>query len=383
MSISVIALATDSARRRAMQQAVEAAGLSCKAADEYSPEAASLGDAVFVDLDGDQEQALRLVEKVSTSSGTTVIVCSSREDSQLVVKAMRAGAREFLSFPPDGDQLREALSRATKTREEAGESVKARSQVILFWGAKGGVGATTLAANFAIALREESGKPVALADLNFYLGDIANALGIEQKFSIRDALASLDRLDGEFLDALMAQHASGVSVLAGPDAFGAGPAIGNGEFKSLMQVLRQRFPYIVLDAGPASAHAMKSAFECSQRVFLVASGDVPTVRNAQRFIGQIHLMNGHGPKLDLVLNRVRSRDQLDDAQISRTLDTPVAWRIPNDYSRVQEALNRGVPLAETRSPVLAPLRAMAREVCGKPPVTSSNPWGFLIGSKRG
>jgi pilus assembly protein CpaE len=366
-----------------MQRAVETAGLSCKATDGYPAEVSPLGDAFFIDLDGDQEQALRLVEKASADAGATVIACSSREDSQLVVKAMRAGAREFLAFPLDADELREALKRAASAREEAGESAKALTQVILFWGAKGGVGATTLAANFAIALREESGRPVALADLNFYLGDLANALGIEQKFTIGDAIASLDRLDGDFLDALMAQHASGVSVLAGPDTFGAGPAMANGEFKSLIRVLRQRFSYIVLDAGPASVHAMKSVFECAQRVFLVASGDIPTIRNAQRFIGQIHLMNGHGPKLDLVLNRVRSRDQIDDAQISRTLNTPVAWRIPNDYSRVQEALNRGVPLAETRSAVLSTLHAMARDVCGKPRAASSNPWSFLMGSKRG
>jgi pilus assembly protein CpaE len=336
----------------------------------------------LVDLDGDQEAALALVSRISSIGQSTVIVCSSREDSQLVVKAMRAGAREFLAFPLDRDQLHEALERVAKAKRGPGRHADSSSQVVLFWGAKGGVGATTLAVNFAIALREESGMPVALADLNFYLGDIANALGIDQKFSIHDALGSLDRLDSEFLEALMTQHASGVSVLAGPDDFGPNISIPNGDFKTLIQVLRQRFRYVVLDAGPASAHAMKTAFECAQRVFLVAAGDVPTVRNAQRFIGQVHLMNGHGPKLDLVLNRVRSRDQIDDAQIARALSIPVAWRIPNDYSRVREALNRGVPLAETRSAVLGPLRAMARDVCGKPPMESSSPWSFLIGSKR-
>lgn len=381
-SISAVVITSDEARHRAIRQAVEAVGVACDAPGRAASPGVPSGDAIIVDLDGDQQEALGLVARASAQAGATVIACSSREDSQLVVQAMRAGAREFLAFPLDPSQLREALERAAKLKGESGRIGKSSSQVVLFWGAKGGVGATTLAANFAVALRQESGQPVALADLNFYLGDIASALGVEQKFSIHDALASLDRLDGDFLEALMAQHTSGVSVLAGPDDFGANFSIPNGELQSLIGVLRQRFPYVVLDAGPASAHAMKSAFECAQRVFLIASGDVPTVRNAQRFIGQIHAMNGHGPKLELVLNRARSRDQIDDAQVSRALNTPVSWRIPNDYSRVREALNRGVPLAETRSPILGPLRAMARDVCGKPSVEKESPWTFLRGSKR-
>jgi Flp pilus assembly CpaE family ATPase len=320
--------------------ALAAEGVACLQATSYSMESQPTVDVVLVDFDENREAALRLVGSSGLGGHTRLVACSSTSEPQIVVEAMRVGAR-----------------------------------------AKGGVGTTTLAANFAIALREESGQPVALADMNFYLGDITTTLGMEQKFGLRDAVDSLDRLDGDFLDALMTQHPSGVSVLAGPDQLHNGQPVGNAQVRSLIKLMRKRFRYVVLDAGPASTQAMQSAFELANRIFLVACGDVPTIRNARRFIEQIHTMNGHGPRIDVLLNRVRSREQIDEAQVAKTLGVPVSWRVPNDYSRVRAALNRGVALAETGSPVVRTLHAMARDACGKPKPKSFDPWSIFRGAK--
>jgi len=380
-NITALAVSPNALWLDVVTAAMAAEGVACLQATSYSMESQPAVDVVLVDFDENREAALRLVGSSGLGGQTRLVACSSTSEPQIVVEAMRVGAREFLAYPLEGAQLREALERAERDRLEAESSSDDDCQTLLFWGAKGGVGTTTLAANFAIALREESGQPVALADMNFYLGDITTTLGMEQKFGLRDAVDSLDRLDEDFLDALMTQHSSGVSVLAGPDQLHNGQPVGNAQFRSLIKLMRKRFRYVVLDAGPASTQAMQSAFELANRVFLVACGDVPTIRNARRFIEQIHTMNGHGPRIDVLLNRVRSREQIDEAQVAKTLGVPVSWRVPNDYSRVRAALNRGVALAETGSPVVRTLHAMARDACGKPKPKTFDPWSIFRGAK--
>ncbi len=340
-------------------------------------------DALIVDLDDDVTAALALINEVSDAhAGLTIVVCSNREDSRLIVRAMRAGASEYLPYPPDPERLAEALHSGAGVARRA-PVAGSSSKTFVFWGAKGGVGATTLATNFAIALREEAGRPVALADLNLHLGDVAVTLGLEPRFSTRDALSSIDRLDRDFLTALMAEHSSGVSVLAGPDEFGLSHSIPNGEFTTMLDVLKQGFPYAVLDGGPGASYLMGSAFRRADRIFLVVSADIPSVRNAKRILSHLESQIENPPPIDLVINRAHSKNGIDEDSVVRTLEASEVWKIPNDYHRVLESLNRGVSLFETQSPVLPVLRQMARRACGKPePQKKSSPWSFLTGQGK-
>jgi pilus assembly protein CpaE len=336
-------------------------------------------DVILIDLDAGQDMALDLVSQINAlSNAATVMVYSASRDPELVVRCMRAGAREFLSIPLSPTQLGEALGRAA-ARKPLGSSNNVTGRFFLFWGAKGGVGATTLAANFAIALRAESGQRVALVDLNLQLGDVAMALGVEPQFSVVDALESAHRLDQEFLSALMTEHPSGVSLLAGPDQFVTKPVLENGNLSLLLRVLRNKFPYVVMDAGSAMGATYAALFQAADRVYLITEADVPTLRNTQRLIAHLSHRNGRGPGVELVLNRFRARGEISEKRITDALGMPVNWRVPNDYMRVQEALNRGVPLAQTNSPVTGVLRQMARLACGRKSAPKRSGWTFRLG----
>jgi pilus assembly protein CpaE len=384
--LSVVIIGPDAPRRQQLAAAV--AGQQPEVVRELDPFPSLNGqngqfelgefDVILIDLDPDQDTALDLVSRISTeNNAATVMAYSTSRDPELVVRCMRAGAREFLSLPLLSAQLGEALERAA-TRLPLGAATNVARKFFLFWGAKGGVGATTLATNFAIALRAESGQHVALVDLNLQLGDVAMALGVEPQFSVLDALESAHRLDQEFLSALMIEHPSGISVLAGPDQFIRNPAIENGNLSLLLQVLRDKFPYVVMDAGSGMGAEYAALFRNADRVYLITEADVPTLRNTQRLVAHLRLRNGAGPNVELVLNRFRARGEISEKRITEALGVPVNWRVPNDYIRVQEALNRGVPLAETRSPVTGVLRQMARLACGKPSPPQRPGWKIRL-----
>src|SRR6185312_9467719 len=142
------------------------------------------------------------------------MVYSARADSELLVRCMRAGVREFLTEPVLPSTVGEALVRASVRRDEVRRhKKKATGKLLVFVGAKGGSGATTVASNFAVALAKQSGGKVALLDLDLQLGDAALTLGVVTKFTALDALENMNRLDSDVLSVLMAKHESGLAVL--------------------------------------------------------------------------------------------------------------------------------------------------------------------------
>lgn len=140
-------------------------------------------DVLLVDIDSEPEPGLELVETAcALDPAMTVMVYGTQTDSTLLVRCMRAGAREFLNEPLSSASVAEALVRAAVRREEVQSLKKSKGRTIVFVGAKGGSGVTTLAANFAVALANESGQSVALVDLNVCLGDAALTLGLTSEF---------------------------------------------------------------------------------------------------------------------------------------------------------------------------------------------------------
>lgn len=327
-------------------------------------------DVVVVDLDGDPDVALDLVENIcGRFPSVTVMAYSRRRDADLLVRCMRAGAREFLAEPIGPEALAEALIRAGARRQDAGRQKQLSGRILAFWGAKGGSGVTTLSSNFAIALRRQSEQRVALVDLNLELGDTALALGLEPSFSVADALRHTERLDQEFVGTLMVEHKSGVAVLAAPDHYSPEPMVENGNLTKLLYVLRRRYPYVVVDAGPGLGFGAETVFEMADTVYLVAEADIPSLRNAERLLAYLRRPGTHQRQLELVLNRWDHRKtEFSEERIAKVLGTPPRWKVPNDYAAVRRSLNAGTPLAMENSPVSRALHQMAREACGKPAV---------------
>ncbi len=323
-------------------------------------------DVIILDLDGNQGYALELVECICAQSTATVMVYSEKSDSSLLIHSMRAGAREFLTLPFDPATVYEALVRASARSPETHTEKNTGGRLMVFLGAKGGDGATTLACNFAVSLAKESGQSTLLIDLNLPLGDAALNLGVSAQYSTVNALQNASRLDASFLSTMLVKHSSGVSVLAAPGKFPQYDATDVAVDK-LVSVARQEFENVVIDVGTSLDWMKSSLFGDGSTVYLVIQDGIAGLRNANRLIRQ-YFSNGVSD-LEIVLNRYHGNSHnIAEEEITRALTRPAQWKIPNDYAAVLRMQHTAVPLAMEDSPISRLIRQMARKACGLPEI---------------
>jgi pilus assembly protein CpaE len=320
-------------------------------------------DVIIIDLDSDPEYALEIVESICANGAATVMVYSDNADPEMLVRCMRAGAREFLSFPLVPDVMAEALVRASARRPMVHQVKKSTGKLLAFMGAKGGAGATTLACNFAVSLAKESGQSTLLIDLDLPLGDAALNLGIAAEFSTIDALQAGARLDARFLSQLLVKHSSGLSVLAAPGRFLQYQA-DNEAINVLLEVARQEFENVVVDLGSKLDLMETAGYKEASTFYLVTQASIPELRNSNRLITQF--FSGAIPKLEIVVNRFESRALgVSEEHIAKALTRPVQWKIPNDYASVRDMQIHATPLVLVDSAITRQIRQMVRSVTGQ------------------
>jgi Flp pilus assembly CpaE family ATPase len=335
-------------------------------------------DVVIIDLDSNSEYALELVESICVNSPATVMVYSMQGNPELLVRCMRAGAREFLPLPLAPSIMVEALVRASARRPATRLRKKANGRLLVFFGAKGGDGVTTLACNFAVAMAQESDQSTLLIDLDLPLGDAALNLGIAAEYSTLNALQNADRLDSNFFSKLLVKHSSGLSVLAAPGKFPQFQA-SHEAIDRLLEVARQDFDNVIVDIGSRLDLTGTALFREGSTVYLVVQASIAGLRNSNRLISQ--LFTGSIPKLEIVLNRFETRSMgVSEDQISKALTRPAQWKIPNDYAAVRRMQHTAIPLVLEDSQASRLIRRMARTACGLPATKEKGKLGFSLKS---
>lgn len=333
-------------------------------------------DVVIIELDTNPEHALDLVEHICGQVSATVMVYSVHTDSELLVRCMRAGAREFLTQPIAPSTIAEAMVRAAVRRPAHRSAKQTGGKLLVFIGAKGGSGVSTLAANFAVALSQDSHQRTALLDLNLPLGNTAIDLGLTAPLSAVDALRDLDRLDSHFLSTVMVKHSSGLSVLAAPDHYSP-LDVHEASIEKLVNVVRQDFDYVVVDAGAGVGLVGRALLSSATTIYLVLQVSLPELRNANRIITEY--FQSEGPQLEIVLNRFSPRSvELDEEAINKALTMPAKWKVPSDYIAVRKAQNTASPIAFEVSPISHAIRQIARSAPGCSPKVETRKKKFSI-----
>ncbi|MGC1298843.1 MAG: AAA family ATPase [Alloacidobacterium sp.] len=335
-------------------------------------------DVIIIELDSNPEHALELVENICGNSPATVMVYSAQADSELLVRCMRAGAREFLTAPIVPSTIAEALVRASVRRPAARPARKAVGKLLVFASAKGGSGVTTVASNFALTLAQESGQNTLLIDLDLPLGNVAIDLGITTHFSTANAIEGAERLDSNFFQKLLTKHDSGLFVLAAPDRYTPVQATDQAVEK-MLSIARQDFEYVVVDAGSSIGSASRALFKNAHIVYLITQVSISGLRNSNRVITEF-FSSTPGPELEIVLNRFLPRSLgIDEENITKALTRPLRWKIPSDYLSARRAQNTATPLATEDSPISQVIRQMARTACGLPANTDKKKKFGLFG----
>src|ERR1700734_4564479 len=178
-------------------------------------------DVLLVDIPSDSPtQAMRAIELLHQElPDSAVFAIGSLNQPQVIVNAMRAGAREFIDRPTTTTDLLEAFVRLS-TAQRRVQKEGPRGKVFSVVNAKGGSGATTVAVNLALALQSSHGQ-TALVDLA-PLGHAALHLNVKPLFSVADATRNLHRMDASLLESFMTRHGGGLQLLAGTKI----PALG-------------------------------------------------------------------------------------------------------------------------------------------------------------
>ena len=340
-----LVISHDEAFRSEVAALLRSGPIPASAVDESAVRQGTPPDLVVYDARGDWPAVMAAVERSrSAFAGAGVFIVAQAADPTLILEAMRAGANEFFTWPLSQEAVHEAIRRTTARRESA-PGAKKGGTTLVFFGAKGGTGTTTLSVNCAVDLARVGKKSTVIVDLRAGLGEVALFLGVRPKYSLLDGIDNLHRLDAEFLRELVVKHKSGLDILAGSDQFDR-PAAGDSHgIEELVRFLSRQYDYVVIDAGCQVSACSVAALYSADHIMLVATPDVPSIRNSQRLLDHVRQLGACGERVRFLLNRASEPLPIPLKHIEGAVGFPVHHMFPSDYKTVSAALNAGVPLA--------------------------------------
>ena len=301
----------------------------------------------LVDFDENPELALQSAERLYQIflNKINIIAVGSRLDTALLLRAMRSGCTEFLRKPVDDGELFAAL---TRFQERTAKSYKMQAdlgRVLVFFGAKGGVGTTTLAVHLATFLVRQHGKKTLLIDHKHQLGHVALYLGLKDThYHFDELLRNADRLDIELLKGFVIHHESGLDVIPSPETAMTRYESKRDELDRVMDFLRRQYDYVLIDSWVGYQDSKVSLIAQADEIYLVSTPDVASLRDLARLVESMSLTEIAMAKLRLVLNRSTAQDSLNAAQIQKAIRFPVSIGIANNYLALTRAINEGKPI---------------------------------------
>ncbi len=305
-------------------------------------------DIGIVALDQDVDKALDLVHRLNeTSPECSILVLSSSSDGKVILRAMRAGAKEFLNQPVRLQDLLDSLERISDRKFGRGEAKTRGSSVIAVAGSTGGVGATSVAVNLGCALAQDPKNTVALVDLDLCLGDADVFLDTIPDYTLVDVAQNVTRLDFALLKRSLTKHSSGLFLLPRPLQMEDMSLVTADDLQRVIGLLKATFTHLVLDLSKSYSALDQVALQSATHILLVTQLDLPCLRNVVRLMMSFGNMKGVVDKVKIVVNRVG----LDNGNISLkkaqdTIGREIYWQLPNDYRTMVEVRNNGVPLVE-------------------------------------
>lgn len=303
-------------------------------------------DIIVLDLDKRGESWLTIAETLLAQNPRLVfLVTGSEQNQQLALKAMRAGARDFLCPPFDSEEVRMALFKAIQRAGLGTDKAANGKKIIVVFSNKGGTGVTTIACNIAVGLAQMESCSVALVDLVLQHGDVSSFLNVTPPYTIVDIVNNLHRADANFLKNSLAKHSSGTYLLTEPCKPEDADSISNSHISQLLSKLRWTFDYVVVDGGHQFDGRTISALDLADAIYVVLLLDMPTIRSTFRCLEVLRRLGYSQEKVKLILNRFDpKKDVISSREVENTLGYPIYWKLPNDFNSVITAINQGQPI---------------------------------------
>ena len=332
-------------------------------------------DIFLVALEEPVTRAIQTIEMLGGAAPqAAIIVYSSLSDAGSVRRAMVAGARDFIIKPLKPEDVTRAINGILEQEErrrlqsdgEISEPI-GRGTVVTIFGAKGGIGKTTIATNLATALVRLTQANVVLVDMDTRFGDVAIMMDIAVERSIADLGRHIDELDRESIKESLAKHQTGVSILPAPLHPTEWRDLTSQHITTIIDLLAQGHDYVIIDTPGTFNEIIAATLEVGDIILLVTSMDIASIKDTALALEMLREADVSVDKVKLIINHSTSANSLREEDVERVLEYKVTWRIPHDYN-VSNANQLGVPIvvAKPYARVSRAITDMAHALSGTP-----------------
>ncbi len=329
-------------------------------------------DVVLMDINMPEMDGIAASEAISAQSpNVQVVMMSVQGESDYLRRSMLAGAREFLIKPFSGEELVTSIHRVhqfaatrrvvtapppTAPTIAAPPPPPRGGKIIAILGSKGGSGASTIAVNLAVALRDETKARIALVDANLEFGDVGVLLNLPNNRTIADLASGKAGIDEEVLDGTMAGHSSAIKVLLAPSRPELAELVKADHLKRIMELLDKSYDFILIQETTIFF------LDQADMILLIATTDIPSIKNSKLYF-ELTDQLGYPPEKTLfILNKDDGRSGISAKDIEASIKHPVSLALPKDERSTAMAINRGTPfvLLQKNLPLSQAIHNLAR-----------------------
>ena len=330
-------------------------------------------DIGVIAIDSNPEKGLKLLEHLRDNApDCALLVISSSTDGQIILRAMRGGAKEFLTQPVKVEDLVAALDRISAAKFGTGDGRGRTCHVVAIAGATGGVGSTSVAVNLGCILAREERNSVVLVDLDMALGDADVCLDSIPDYTLVDVAQNISRLDFTLLKRSLTKHSSGLYLLPRPVQLQDTTHVTPDDLTRVLGLLKASFTHMIIDLSKSYSALDQVAMKSAKDVLLVTQLDLPCLRNVVRLMLSFGEDESIKDKVKIVVNRVGlETGSISLKKAQETMGREIFWQLPNDYKTMVEVRNNGVPLIEQapRASITQSVSALAESLTGEKPKT--------------
>src|SRR3989449_6513450 len=321
--------------------------------------------AAIVVMGANPENSLAFISRIFTECSSTAIISAGENPSpDLILRSMRAGARDFLRLPINSEEFNTILDRTAQFCAGQVALPARKGRMIAVFSSKGGCGTSFLATNIAAS----TGSPTVLIDLNLQAGDLPLSLGVDPKYSIADMVESRARLDSSLIKSYITPYSSQLALLAAPKEADSADEIEPEHVFEVLESMRESYDYVVVDPQHTFDSITLAALDQCDDIVLVLTLDIPAIRSAQRSLAIFDRLGYPRQKIRVVVNRWSKQIDLDLRQVEKFLGEPVVGFIPSDYQTTVTSINLGQPLvqSDSSSRIALEINRITRAIVGEP-----------------